>query len=289
MKIGIVGQRGNHRAASLVGDLCERLQAEGVDVLVDEATRAEFDREEAWTGGAAPPEPRPPGVPVDRMDGADLVVSVGGDGTFLYVARGAGSSPIMGVNLGEVGFLNAVAPENAVETVLAEVDHIERTGEARTRPLGRLRATGEGVDLPPALNEVVVQGARRGHGGGLNLEVRVDGDGYSSDHADGVLLATTTGSTAYNLSEGGPLLHPSVSAIVVTEMCGAEAMPPLVVDAERTVTVEVEAGDEAVVVSDGRRRASVAPPAELTVERAPDPVYIAGPPLDFFAALGKLD
>ncbi len=289
MKVGIVGQRGNHRAASLVGDLCDRLHRAEVTVEVDEATRAAFDREEVWHEGDAPPEPRPPGVAIEDMGDGDLVVSVGGDGTFLYVARGAGATPIMGVNLGEVGFLNAVPPEAAEEAVLAEVDHLREHGEARTRELHRLAVSGDGWSLPPALNEIVVQGPQRGHGSGLSVEVRIDGDLYTSDHADGVIAATTTGSTAYNLSEGGPLVHPDVPGIVVTEMCGAEAMPPLVVDVDCGLTVRVDDAPTAHVVSDGRRREAVSPPASLEIERADRPVAIAGPPLDFFTALGKLD
>ena len=289
MKVGIVGQRGNHRAASLVGDLCEALRREDVTVQVDEATRAEFDRQGAWHDADGPPEPRPPGVALETMADADLVVSVGGDGTFLYVARGAGAAPIMGVNLGEVGFLNAVPPEEAEAAVLAEVEHLRAEGAVRTRDLLRLRVDGDGWTLPPALNEIVVQGPQRGHGGGVAVEVRVDGDRYASDHADGVLVATPTGSTAYNLSEGGPLVHPDVPGIVVTEMCGAEAMPPLVVDADSELTVRVDDAGEAYVISDGRRRQQVSPPAQFTVERAARPVAVAGPPLDFFAALGKLD
>jgi NAD+ kinase len=289
MKVGIVGQRGNQRAVSLVGDLCERLRHADVTVEVDEATRAAFDQEDAWHDGETPPEPRPPGVPVEEMAAADLVVSVGGDGTFLYVARGAGTTPIMGVNLGEVGFLNAVPPADAEETVLEAVTQIHGTGTAQTRQLDRLRVGGDGWSLPPALNEIVVQGPQRGHGGGLSIEVRVDDDLYTTDHADGLLVATSTGSTAYNLSEGGPLVHPDVPAIVVTEMCGNEAMPPLVVDVDREITVRVDDAPQAHVVSDGRRSHQVTPPAQVLVERAAEPVTVAGPPLDFFTALGKLD
>ena len=288
MKVGIVGQRGNERAETLVGELCERLRAEDVAVQVDEATRAAFDRR-VERGSGESPEELPPGVPVEAMAETDLVVSVGGDGTFLHVARGAGTTPIMGVNLGEVGFLNAVPPADARETVLAEVDHFRETGEVRTRQLPRLAVDGGEVGLPPALNEIVVQGPQRGHGGGVAIEVSVDGDHYASDHADGILVATTTGSTAYNLSEGGPLVHHDVPGMVVTEMCGAAAMPPLVVDTDRTVTVHVEDAETAHVMSDGRRGATVDPPATVAIERAAESVFVAGPPLDFFAALGKLD
>ncbi|NLV09952.1 NAD(+) kinase [Halomicrobium mukohataei] len=286
MKVGIVAQRSNRRATALATRLFERLHDGETTVVFDETTAAALSADESrWPDGQTA---TPTGRGVDEMDGCDLVVSIGGDGTFLFAARGAGSTPILGVNLGEVGFLNAVAPDEAVETVVEEVRRIRETGSARTRTVPRLRATGEDWTLPPALNEIVIQGPQRGHGGGAGFEVRVDGALYTSGRADGVLVATPTGSTAYNLSEDGPLVHPAVDGLVVTEMAGEEAMPPLVVDDSSEITVRIESGAESVVVSDGRVREAVAPPSQVTVARASESVNIAGPQRDFFAALGKL-
>ncbi len=287
MKVGIVGQRGNPRAVALVGDLAERLTVAGASVVVDETTRAAFDRENVWHEADVEAD-APPGVPVEELAECDLAVSVGGDGTFLYAARGAGTTPIMGVNLGEVGFLNAIAPEDAVDAVLAEVERTRESGGPRTRELSRLEASADDWTLAPALNEVVVQGGQRGHGEGCSVEVRVDGALYTSGHADGVLVASAAGSTAYNLSEGGPLVHPDVPGFVVTDMCGEDAMPPLVVDVDSEITVRIDDAETGIVVSDGRLTESVTPPAEVLIRRADEPVNVAGPPLDFFTALGKL-
>jgi NAD+ kinase len=271
MRVGIVAQRGNERAAALAGDVREVLRDGGVEVRLDEATADALD-----CAGHA----------VSGMDECDLVVSIGGDGTFLFAARGAGETPVMGVNLGEVGFLNATPPEDAVATVEREVERIETEGGPRTRTVPRLRATNDGRTLPPALNEVVVQG-RRGPGRGADVTIEVDGSSYLEGHADGVLVATPTGSTAYNLSEGGPLVHPDTDALVITPMCADETMPPLVLDGE--IVVRVTNAPEAVVVGDGRTRETIDPPAEVAIDRAPAPLRIAGPPLEFFSALDKLD
>jgi NAD+ kinase len=283
MRVGFVGQRDNPTAVSLVGEIVGHLP-EDVEAVVDDTTREAFRRRDRDGG----PAPIPGSIAVEELSGCDLAVSVGGDGTFLYAARGAGSTPIMGVNLGEVGFLNAVVPEEAVETVTGEVRHIRETGRARTREMPRLRAETDDWALPPAVNEVVVQGPQRGHGRGIDLEVRVDGSVYTSGHADGTLVATTAGSTAYNLSEGGPLVHPEVTGFVVTEMCVDAGMPPLVVGPDADVTVEAGNADHAVAISDGRVRRKTATPGTIRVSRADAPVRIAGPPLDFFAALDKL-
>jgi NAD+ kinase len=284
MRVGIVGQKGNERAATVAAAVAARVVDLGVDLFVDEATVQAFD---ALALDSAPRAATTP-VSVDRLSECALVVSIGGDGTFLFAARGAGSTPIMGVNLGEVGFLNAVPPDEAVAAVESEVQAYQQRGRVETRDMPRLTASGPGWSLEPALNEVVVQGPRRGHGGGTGLEVCVEDAVYTSGHADGVLVATPTGSTAYNLSEGGPLVHPDVGSLVVTEMASAESMPPLTVSTDVTVTVRTDSPDGGYVVGDGRRRQRLDGPSRVTIERADNPVRIAGPPLDFFAALGKL-
>jgi NAD+ kinase len=273
MEVGIVAQKGNDRAAALVGRLDERLGEAGVTTRIDAATAEALGVD---------------GVDVSTMDDCDLVVSVGGDGTFLFAARGAGATPILGVNLGEVGFLNAVSPEDAVEATLAEVERFRASGTVQFRDVPRVRAVGDGWSLPPALNEIAIMGARRGHGNGADIEVRIGGETYAASHADGVLVATPTGSTAYNLSEGGPLVQPGVPCLLVTQMVAADPMPPLAVDLDSDVAVRVDGPAHAVVSSDGRRR-QVETPAVVDVTLADEPGRLAGPDGDFFAALEKLE
>jgi NAD+ kinase len=274
MRVGIVAQRGNSRAAYLAADVREMLAGEDVEVWLDTATADALDGD---------------GHEVAEFDACDLVVSIGGDGTFLFAARGAGSTPVLGVNLGEVGFLNAVAPEDAVSAVRREVERYRETDEVRHREVPRAAASGEREwSLTPALNEVVIQGDQRGHGHGIDLEVRVDGSLLEATHADGVLIATPTGSTAYNLSEGGPLVQPGVGAFVVNGMCADEAMPPLLTPVGGEVTVRVDGPEYAVVSSDGSNRQRVKTPEVITVEAADEPARVAGPDSDFFQALNKL-
>lgn len=273
MRVGIVAQKGNERASALAADIRSRLREGDVEVWLDEATAADHE----GTGHA-----------IDEMDACDLVVSIGGDGTFLFAARGVGGTPIMGVNLGEVGFLNAVGAESAGEAVMSEIRAI-RAGEAVAREAPRLAATGDGWESEHAVNEIVLQGPQRGHGGGVDIEVAVDGSQFSTSRADGVLVATPTGSTAYNLSEGGPLVHPGVDALVVTEMCPEGGMPPLAVPADREITVRLSGAERGYVISDGRASREVSLPIEVTVTTTDPPVRIAGPEGDFFEALGKLE
>ena len=193
------------------------------------------------------------------------------------------------MNLGEVGFLNAVAPRDATESVREEIAHVAETGAPRHREVPRIRAHGTGFSIDPALNEVVVQAPRRGHGQGADVEVFVDGSAYLDDHADGVIVATQTGSTAYNLSEGGPIVHPSASGMVVTPMCARDPLPPLVLGPERTVTVRVSDSETAVVASDGRERRRLDTPVAVEIDLDAPPARIAGPRPEFFRALEKID
>ena len=251
--VGLVAQRDNERAQALAREIkttLEEVQSASVDIAVDELTGEAIDDA---------------GVSVDRMHDRDFVVSIGGDGTLLFVAREVGSTPILGVNLGEVGFLNAVSPADAVDAVTDLVTAATEADSLEGRTLSRLTATEANGDwsLEPALNEIVLHGPRRGHGGGATIDVRVDGRRYVESHADGVLVATPTGSTAYNLSEGGPIVQPSTDALVVTQMAAADAMPPLVVDPGT--------------------------PLEFTVSLANEPITLVGPQGSFVDGLEKLE
>ncbi len=274
--VGIVAQRGNDRAQRLANQVLDELGDHGADGLVDEET--------ADAIGADP-------TPVVAMADADLVVSIGGDGTLLFVARAVGDVPIVGINLGEVGFLNAVQPDDALPVVRDLVESVSAGETLESRDLIRLAATepdGEWT-LEPAMNEVVVHGPRRGPGAGATFEVFVDGDRYLQSHADGVLVATPTGSTAYNLSERGPLLHPSARAIVITGMAASDPMPPLVVDPSVELTLSISDTDTAYAISDGRNRRELTPPATVAITPGEDPVRLVGPPVRFVDALEKLE
>ncbi|MCU4753600.1 NAD(+)/NADH kinase [Halobacteria archaeon AArc-curdl1] len=272
--VGIVAQRENERAQQLADSLVGLVEKRGDDVLVDNATAEAIDAS---------------GVPVDAMNECAFVVSIGGDGTFLFVAREAGNAPLMGVNLGEVGFLNAVAPADAVDAVTALLEEAHSQGAVSGRSVSRLTARGDNWSLEPALNEVLVHGPRRGPAGGVTVDIAVDGEPYASSWGDGALVATPTGSTAYNLSDGGPLVHPTVDGLVITQMCAADAMPSLVVDGDSEITLTVSDAETAWAISDGRNRQPLAPGETVTVTRADNSITLTGPTVDFFQALEKLE
>jgi NAD+ kinase len=282
VRVGIVAQQDNERAVELADALRAAVDA---GVWVDERTAAAI-------GGT--------GRPIAAFHECDLVVSIGGDGTFLHAARGAGATPIIGVNLGEVGFLNAVSPEDAEAVIADLVAGADGPDAFETRERLRLRAAAAGDaesgsdtastpawELPPAVNEVVVQAERRGRGGGATTTVRVDGEPYISAQADGVIVATPTGSTAYNLSEGGPLLAPGTEGLLVTDMCATGTPPSLVAPVDARVTVELDA--PGVAIADGATMHELPAGVPVAIERANEPLRMAGPPEKFYTALEKLE
>jgi len=273
MRVGIVAQRDNDAAVALAADVAAALPS-AVEVVVDPETATTIE----WAA-----------ADIESFDTVDLVVSIGGDGTFLFAARHAGTTPVLGVNLGEVGFLNAVTPDAAVDTTRDLVAQYRETGSVRTAALPRLAVGAAAASLSPAINEVLVQGPQRGRGYGIEATIAVDGAEYVTTRADGVLVATPTGSTAYNLSEGGPLVMPSAEVLVVTPMSPATATRPLVVPATATVLVTVADADAAIAVSDGREATEFSVPASVTVETAAAALRVAGPGVEFFEALSKLD
>jgi len=181
--VGIVAQRGNDRAHRLATALTNLIREHGDDPLVDAETGAVVDA---------------PSAPVAAMNECAFVVSIGGDGTFLFVAREAGGVPLVGVNLGEVGFLNAISPPDAIEAVGSLLEELTETGTVGGRTVNRVQAHGDGWSLEPALNEILVHGPKRGPAGGVDLgrcrwrALCLGVDGWGSrrdpDRVDGVQL-----------------------------------------------------------------------------------------------------
>jgi NAD+ kinase len=221
-----------------------------------------------------------PGCDVVDMAGAaegcELVVVIGGDGTVLRGAELARpyDVPILGVNLGHVGFL-AEAERDEVSTVVRAV--VDRSWSVEERTTLQVVVSSGGVEQARtwALNEAAVEKASRERM--LEILVEVDGRPLSRWGADGVVIATPTGSTAYAFSAGGPVVWPEVEALVVVPI-SAHALfaRPLVVSPRSHIAVEVLAETGAGVLwCDGRRLTELAPGARVEVTRHPSPVRFA--------------
>jgi NAD+ kinase len=208
--------------------------------------------------------------------GAELVLVLGGDGTILRAAELARASavPLLGVNLGRVGFLAEAESEDLDETVEQVVDRSYAVEERMTLDVDVV-LDGEVVDTGWALNECSVEKAARERM--LELVVGVDGRPLSRWGCDGVVAATPTGSTAYAFSAGGPVVWPGVEALLVVPI-SAHALfaRPLVAAPTSTIAMDVLAsGAEAVVACDGRRTRALPHGARVEIRRGTQPVPLA--------------
>ncbi|MGU3497199.1 NAD kinase [Mycobacterium sp. C31M] len=223
----------------------------------------------------APDEMRALGVDIEVVDadeqaaeGCELVLALGGDGTFLRAAELARNVeiPVLGINLGRIGFL-AEAEAEAIDSVLDHVIARDYRVEQRMTLDVAVRENGVVVDRGWALNEASLEkGPRLGV---LGVVLEVDGRPVSQFGCDGVLVSSPTGSTAYAFSAGGPILWPDLESIlVVPNNAHALFARPMVTSPDASIAIEVEAGGhDAVAFCDGRRKMAVPAGARLEVTR----------------------
>jgi NAD+ kinase len=212
---------------------------------------------------------------LDAAEGAEIVFALGGDGTFLRAADLArpAKAPLLGINLGKVGFLAEAEIDDIDQAVRDVVDRNYSVDERLTVDV-RAEMDGDRVVDSWALNEVSVEkGAREQM---LELLVDVDGRPLSRYGCDGVICATPTGSTAYAFSAGGPVVWPEVDALLlVPNSAHALFSRPLVVAPTSTITVTVEPyASFALLTCDGRRTFELPPRAVVTVRRSALPVRL---------------
>lgn len=201
-----------------------------------------------------------------QLKGVDLCVVVGGDGTLLGVVESASrwQVPVLGVNLGRLGFMASFSPKNIKDHFTGILD-----GQFETRTLSVLACEGpSGVQIH-ALNDIVIK-ARSSHL--IRLEVHCEAEHVNTYHADGLIFSTPTGSTAYNLSAGGPIVHPSADVMVVTPINPHTlSNRAIVLDDSHVLSINV-AGEPADVqiAADGREIFGPVPTFPLQIRIQPE-------------------
>ena len=239
---------------------------------------------------------------VDRVPGArlltaeccpelDLMLTMGGDGTLLRGARlvALDAVPVLGINLGHLGFLTSAPPEELEEALERWAAGDYELDERMALAIHTEDVDGRAGEAFVALNDAVL------HKGGAARVIRLDmrasrGDVVGTYSADGIILSTPTGSTAYSLSAGGPIVHPSVHCIIATPICPHTlGVRPLVLPADETLVIEVLSPTEELILTiDGQESARVVRGARVIVCRAPDPVRLVRfPGQTFFSTLRR--
>ncbi|MCC6352987.1 MAG: NAD(+)/NADH kinase [Verrucomicrobiae bacterium] len=221
--------------------------------------------------------PEDPERLADVASRAEGIVVAGGDGTLLAAVPAAAIAgrPLLGINMGSLGFLTPVVLAEAEEAVTA---FVRGDWVAAQRSLLRAESSGGGgrADLGLALNEVTV--GRRGVSRLVRFRVWVDDELVTSYSADGLVIATPTGSTAYSLSSHGPVLTPDAPVIGLTPICPHTlSNRPLVVSDRSRIRLRPEPGQDLVVSVDGRREEALSGDGELCVALAPERLTLALP------------
>jgi NAD+ kinase len=267
-RVLLLAHPGRAQAHDVASELVEALSRHQIEVrlLPDEAEALDLaDNPHVSLAGSGDPSAE-----------CELVVVIGGDGTILRAAEVAHESgtPILGVNLGHVGFLAEAEYEDVSATIEAIVGRRYTAEERLTIDVSVFR-DGELVTRTFAVNEASVEKAERQRM--LEVVVEVDGRPLSRWGCDGVVCATPTGSTAYNFSAGGPVVWPGVEALLMVPI-SAHALfaRPLVVAPTSVLAVEVIAPAEAagVLWCDGRRTVDLPPGARIEVRRGERPVRL---------------
>lgn len=253
-KAGIVLKKNSERPRQIAEELVKWFSDKGIETLLDQVT-----------------------------NDLDVLVILGGDGTLLHVADKASKFeiPVMGINLGGLGFLTAVAEVNRVEaltSLLKGTVSIEKRMLLKTRLRKGTAETDELTEYQYALNDVVISK------GNIDQIIRLsswaDQEYITTYRADGLIFSTPTGSTAYNLSAGGPIVQPGLPSLLVTPICPfmLESRPVLLAPDVQLVTKLVSKVNDVKVIVDGRFTWEMEENFQLEVEVAEKPLLLISSP-----------
>ena len=203
----------------------------------------------------------------DISSDTDIVMSVGGDGTFLSASKRVGNSgiPVLGINTGRVGFLSEYGPEEACEAIISKTYTLEDRALLETRVNGEMRESDSSF-WPYTLNEISVL---RGGASILGVDVCLDGNPLPTYWADGLLVSTSSGSTAYSLSVGGPICVPDSKVIIIAPVAPHNLnVRPLVVPDSTVVSISMRSRDKEVAMSMDNRNVRLSADSTLEVKVA---------------------
>ncbi len=267
-QIGIIGKYADSSVSETLRTLSDYLQSRDVSVLLDDATA------EVWSDH---------GLPIASREtlgkNCDLAIVVGGDGTFLNAARSLAHHDIalLGLNLGRLGFLTDISPEE-MHGKLDEIFSGQYTEEERFLLQCRVIRDGEQISQSDAFNDVVVHKwdvARM-----IEVDTYINGTFVYTLRSDGLIVSTPTGSTAYALSGGGPIMQPCLNAVILVPICPhTMSNRPIVVDANTVVEIVIKGQGQvhAQISCDGQINLGVVAGDRIQIRKKAHPVKMLHP------------
>lgn len=268
--IGILSKPNIARAAELIPPLIEWLQSRGAEVRYDQQTALYLSRDGGFDRDHVP-------------DGCQLVVVLGGDGTLLSAARAVAGRdiPLFAVNLGNLGFLTSITADELYPELERAFRGEHRIAQRRMLHCELWRGD-KLIDTYEALNDVVLTKGTLARM--IDVEIRVASHFVARYRADGLIVATPTGSTAYSLSAGGPIVFPTVSALCITPICPhmLTYRPVIVPDDMEVRIVSFAESESAWITIDGQVGTPLEKGDTITCRRSEKYVYLVRPPKMMF-------
>jgi len=269
-RVGVVANLGKPEMRKLLDEFVPALLKERFEVCMDEDTAGA----RKW----------PDGIRVGLDKSCDIIAALGGDGTILKVARQYSNinAPVLGVQIGRLGFLAKGRTSDNIDLIKEGRYRIQK----RMRISAAVKDRGKTVRRFTALNDVVVHGS--GFSRMVTLRTEADNTFLREFSADGVILATPTGSTAYSLSAGGPLLMPTIQAIILAPLCPHSLnIRPIVLDSRQTVLIRVISDRTDIRVTiDGQEGVKLEAGQYVEVKKSSRSTHLIVPEdYDFFALL----
>ncbi|MBS25059.1 MAG: NAD(+) kinase [Gammaproteobacteria bacterium] len=267
-RIGLVGRPGHSGVVTSMSRLIAYLRSKDLSIMMDDATSELMGNTTVEVGSR-----------MQLSASCDLVVVVGGDGSMLNVAKHVASEgvPVIGVNRGNLGFLTDILPDE-IETQLDEVLAGKFTVENRFLLDAVLNDAEENKALGSALNDIVLHPGKAAQM--IEFELFVNGKFVYSQESDGLIVATPTGSTAYSLSAGGPIMHPDLNAVVLVPMYPHSLNSrPIVIDGDCEIKLVVAAKEslQPQVSCDGDVRYTASAGDEIIVTKKSVPLKLIHP------------
>ncbi len=274
-RVGIVAKPDAGEAREVVQRLIGWLEERGCSVVLDKET-----------AGLVPEAPVTAVGRADLPSQVDFIIVLGGDGTLLSVSRSVGDlgTPLLGVNLGGLGFLTATTLDEMLPAVEAFLDG-RMVIDERMMLAVRVRRGGAVVADFLALNDVVIMKSAMSRI--IDFTAAVDGQAATAYRADGLIIATPTGSTAYSLSAGGPILFPTMDAVVITPICSHTLTNrPIVLPGTQRIEVTLRANQEVMLTVDGQVGFGLREDDVVETQRAPARIRLVRfPNKHFFSVL----
>jgi NAD+ kinase len=272
--VGIYAKTNHLEAPKLAQDICNRLQHRGVNFLLEPWLAKSLGSDAVAAKDVIPHR-------------SDLIIVLGGDGTLISVARQVSDLrvPILGVNLGSLGFLTEITRQELPAMLEAVLAGQYEVSDRMMLDVEILRQ-GKSVAKHTLLNDVVINKGTLARI--IDMETRVDGNYLTTFKADGLIMSTPTGSTGYNLAAGGPIIYPGINSLVITPICPHMLTNrPLIVPSTSVVAIDVSFADDVVYFTgDGQIGANLEAGDRVEVRQSKARTFLVkSPNRDYFEIL----